>query len=75
VISPNVQDSLRERFARSNRKVLSRYVRDGHKQFRFRDLSSESGRYSTSQLVEVFEMIDQWRSLGGPEFVGERMIG
>ncbi|MDB4205952.1 hypothetical protein N8342_05835 [Acidimicrobiales bacterium] len=64
-IPASLQGALRKDFAKSNRKVFSRYVRSAERQFRYRDLSSETGRRPIEELSVVFEIVDSWVSVGG----------
>ena len=67
----SLQESLRKDFARSNRKVLSRYVDDGERQFRYRDLASDTTRRSTDELAVVFEIVESWASVGGQKLLDD----
>ncbi len=70
-IPHSLQESLRKGFARSNRKVFSRYVDGEERQFRFRDLSSETARQSIDELAVVFEIVDSWASVGGQKLIDD----
>lgn len=70
-IPHSLQESLRKGFAKSNRKVFSRYVGGSERQFRFRDLSSETRRRSIDELAVVFEIVDSWASVGGQKLIDD----
>jgi hypothetical protein len=66
-----LQESLRKRYAKNNRKVFSRYIGGSERQFRFRDLSSEVTRRSSDELAVVFEIVDSWASVGGQQLIDD----